>query len=126
MPRRRASEIADHLADHPHEPERRPGRPELRVRANAPTVIVDSNTVTEAVIGQLKATTNGVVLRGQDGEARAVVLSPERYADLAGAMIKAEGKFVGSEGRLRPQSEELESLMVEQVDPTTEWQPGRR
>jgi hypothetical protein len=127
MPKRRASEIARHFAEHPHEPEDRPGRPELRVREDAPTVTVDSLTAVEVAINQLGAEPNGVVLRGQDGEIKAVMLSPERYADLAGVMIKAERQFVAASGAgFQPQSEDLEELMVEQVDPAAGWHPGAR
>lgn len=105
-----------------------PLRPELRIRDDAPSLAVDEATSAEAALHRLDDEPNGVVLRGEAGEAKAIVLTPERYAELAGYEVQSDGgsHFVATERGIVPQPSVLRALMIEQVDPTAEWNLAAR
>jgi len=111
-----------------------PARPAVRIRDDAPSLAVDEATSAEAALHRLDDEPNGLVLRGEAGEAKAVVLSPERYAELAGYEVHSDNgsHFVATERGIVPEPSVLRALMIEQVDPTAEWslvtridRPGR-
>ncbi len=117
---RSASELVRQLDNLPPQP-RGPVRPEVRVRSDAPSLEVDDTTSVESVLSQLDREKGGVVLRDQTGEAKAVVVPADRYAELAGCEITSEQHFRATEGEIKPDPEALKELMIEQVDPAAEW-----
>jgi hypothetical protein len=107
----------------PEEERRRRGLllPELRLRADTPAVEVDSATpVTEALSG-LGAETDTLAIREQHGEPQAIVLSVERYLELAGKEIHSAPKIGTLDGRIMPQEATFSRAHVEQVNPNENW-----
>lgn len=101
-------------------------RPELRVRQDAPSVEVDDTTPVQSVLDHLDKGQQGVVLRGKDHDAAAVMLTPERYAELAGCEVVSEGRYTaGLDGTIRPSEAVLGELMIEQLDPNARWTASR-
>jgi hypothetical protein len=104
-----------------------PVRPEVRVRADTPTIEVANATPVGTVLDRLGQDGHGVVLRDSDSTPQAVVLTPERYAELAGCEIESEDLFQATLGdTIEPDTHALEELMIEQVDPAAEWKAGSR
>lgn len=104
----------------------RPVRPDVRVRADAPSIEGDNATALGAVLERLHGDA-GVVVRDHSGTPKAVVLSPERYAVLASCEVESEERFHATlERTIEPDPAALKELMIEQVDPATEWKVGSR
>lgn len=106
--------------------ERWPVRPDIRVRPDAPSLKSNGTTQLAAVFDRLEHAGRGIVLRDSTDKAIAVVLPADRYAELASCEIESEDRFRAAEGRIEPDPEALEELMIEQVDPAVEWKLGSR
>lgn len=104
-------------------PRAAPARPELKIRDDAPSVVITPEASVEALFDSMRG--EQVVIRDAGGTPKAVVLSPERYAELAGSEIHANELLEGTlKGKVQPTPEALGRLMVEQVDQTQEWPIG--
>jgi hypothetical protein len=102
-----------------------PARPEVHVRDDAPAIDITNETSIEGAVSELGSKTS-VVLRSE-GQAMAVLLSAERYAELAGCAIESEDRFKATlHGTIEPDPDALRELMIEQVDPAAEWKFGSR
>lgn len=108
-----------------------PLRPELRIRDDAPSIEVTEATLARDALDSLSGELDGVVMRDESGEAKAVVLTPERYAELAGYEVERAAGWMGAPpghpqrdtNSLVPRPEVVKALMIEQVDPKAKWDP---
>ncbi len=95
--------------------------PELRLRPEAPYIEIDEATSVVMTLSRLAAEESGALaIREPRGEPQAVVLSVERYLELAGKEINSTPK-VGVEGRLVPNEAAFDRAHVEQVDSNESW-----
>lgn len=124
----KASKIVDDLTSHPLTSEemakRRGSRPELRVRSDAPSIEINETTPAAETIARLEARhTDTLALREPGGEAKAVVLSIERYLELIGTELATDpfNKVATLDGRITPSDTAVAAAYVEQVDPTDTW-----
>lgn len=123
----KATELAQYFQEHPLEPgEGQPMRPGLQVRSDTPSLKINDTLTVDGAIDHIGGEQPGIVLRDANGKAAAVLLSPERYAELAGCEVESECRFRAVEGRIEPDPQVLTELMIEQVDPQNEWKYGSR
>jgi hypothetical protein len=125
QPRSKASEVVQHLYEDAatREPERKPRRPQMQLRRDMPAVEIDETTpAAEAVAGLQAEHVGTLALRTPDGDAKAVVLSVERYLELVNRELERNAPGVLSNGRIMLTDAGLKPLHVEQVDPTEPWQ----
>lgn len=95
--------------------------PRLRLRADAPTVEIDETTRVNDALSHLTTEAGGILaLQEAGGPPSAVVLSVERYLELASKEIRCAPR-VGAAGYLVPQEEAFERALVEQSDPNARW-----
>jgi hypothetical protein len=108
-------------------------RPELRLRADTPTVDIDERTSAQELLSHITPREYGVALRNSDGTVKAMVVPLDRYIELASGTVAGDHHVgvdfdtpvpSGTRPRLRAQPASLEALHVEQVDPQAEWWPG--
>lgn len=107
-------------------------RPELRIRDDAPSIEIDDTTPARRILECLGVELQSVVVRNEDGEDEAVMLTPERYAELAACEMHQNRDAyweltIGPDRPgyvLTPKEIALEALMIEQVDPDVDWNPG--
>lgn len=109
----------------------RPKRPAVRVRDDAPSIEVSATTPAVRVLDGLGVELGGAVVRDENGEAKAVVLTPERYAELATCEVYdsknewlAKARADRMEPDMKPPDSMLRGLMIEPVDPSVEWRFG--
>jgi hypothetical protein len=102
-------------------------RPELRLRADVPSVEVSASTRAQEVL-DLVTNEDGrtVTLRSPESGVVAVVVPVDRYVELAGAAIEGDRAFEVIEGRVVPSPTGLADAAIEQVDPSVEWRLGWR
>lgn len=92
--------------------------PELRLRSDAPEIEIDETTSVVQALARLGIEESGALaLREVGGEPQAVVLSVERYLQLASKEINSAAR-AGSSGRMVPVEAAFGRAHVEQVDPT--------
>lgn len=97
--------------------------PELRFRADAPSVVSEGALTVDEALQQLQASEKGaVVVRGPDGEPEGVLVSPGRYLNFAGFAMRQENllQVPGPRGRM-PVEDVFIDTMTEQVDPDQPW-----
>lgn len=121
-----ASEVGGELASRELSESERRRRglllPELRLRTDTPTIEVDETTPVIQALARLgEEETGAVAIRERNGEPQAVVLSVERYLQLAGKEINSAAKVGTLEGSLVPTATAFERAHVEQVDPNASW-----
>jgi hypothetical protein len=99
--------------------------PELRLRSDAPTIEVDERTPVVEALSRLVGEQDGLLaLRTERNKPQAVVLSLDRYLQLAGQELNsaATPKAVRLlDGRLAPQEAAFTRSHVEQADPGAVW-----
>jgi len=123
----KAEDLADDLMRHPLMPEeiaaRYPQFPELRLRADAPAVVVDEATRVRDVVGRLQSEDVGsIALRNPDGGVTAMVVPVERYLELVGTQLATDPNKVATlDGRLMPSEVSIAASYVEQVNPRDTW-----
>jgi hypothetical protein len=125
--RSKAGELVDDLIHRPlsekERARRHPKLPELRLRTDAPTVDIDATTrITDAVEQLREAQLGLLALREPDGNSAAVMLSTERYLELAGKELASDSNKVGTlDGDLAPSESAFAASHVEQVDLNAAW-----
>lgn len=131
--RLRASELTAHLLAHPIERGEIPERPAVRVRDDTPSVEVTPATPAGEVLGRLDGETDGAVVKDEGGNPKAVVLTPERYAELAmREAYDSKNEWLAKtrtdrmEPEMKPSETMLRALMIEPVDPNAEWKIDAR
>jgi hypothetical protein len=101
----------------------RPKPPQLRLRADVPSVEVDGSNGARIVRELEQDQSKSLALRDTQGTISAMVISVERYIELVRADLSlAEDKqtlFPG--GRVGPTDATLAEAHVEQVDPDATW-----
>lgn len=101
----------------------RPKPPQLRLRADVPSLKVDESDQARIVRELEQDEGSSLALRGADGTISAMVILPERYLELVRSDLSlAESKqtvFPG--GRIGPSDAILAEVHVEQVDPNATW-----
>jgi hypothetical protein len=100
--------------------------PELRLRTDTPAIEIDEATsVVQALTHLREEETDTVAIREPNGEPRAIILSVDRYLELAGEEINSAPK-TPRDGRLVPTNAAFERTHVDQVDPHARWahEPG--
>lgn len=125
----KASEALRHLRESAatRAPEEKPRRPQMRLRRDMPAIEIDETTPVAEAVAELQAEHVGTLaLRAPDGEARAVVLSVERYLEFVNKELERNAPGVTTNGRIMLTDAGLKPLHVEQVDPTEPWQMLRR
>ena len=105
----------------------------MRVRDDAPSIEVTAATPAAHVLDHLGAEVDSAVVRDESGAATAVVLTPERYAELATREVYdnrdewlAKTRTDSMEPIMKPPETMLRSLMIEPVDPGAEWKISAR
>jgi hypothetical protein len=125
--RSKARELANDLMHSPlserERARRHPKMPELRLRADVPTVDIDATIGITDAVEQLRESQLGLIaLREPDGNSTAVVISTERYLELAGKELASDSNKVGTlDGDLAPSESAFATSHVEQVDPNAMW-----
>jgi hypothetical protein len=127
--RGKATEFVDYLLSHPLTPadieKIRGKRPELRLRADAPSVTVDDTMRAQEVTERLQADdTELIALRDSEtGKVTAVALPLARYLQLVGTELAAEpfNKEATLDGRIVPSDDAFAASYVEQVNPADSW-----
>lgn len=108
-------------------------RPELRLRADTPTIEVHEGTSGQEVLAHITPREYGVALRDPDGTVKAMVVPLDRYIELASGTIAGDHHVEidrvraspdGDRPRIQARPTSLEALHVEQIDPQAEWWPG--
>lgn len=97
--------------------------PELRFRADAPSVVSEGAVTVDEAVRQLQASEKGVVVvRGPDGEPEGVLVSTGRYLNFAGFAMRQEHllRVPGPRGRV-PIEDVFIDTMTEQVDLNQPW-----
>jgi hypothetical protein len=124
----KAEELMDDLLRHPLTPEeiatRYPKVPELRLRADAPTVEVDATTTARDVLERVQSQDVGsVALRDSTTGVTAVVMPVERYLELVGGELAHDplNKEAGLNGTITPTEAALVASHVEQINPHDTW-----
>jgi hypothetical protein len=119
----KATQIANELDALPPR-ELRPERPQLRLRADVPSVEVSETTRVQEILSRLDSEdTRRVLLSSPEAGVTAVVVPIDRYIDLVGTELEFEVSHSGQallDGRIEPT--ELATSDVEQVDPQATWQ----
>lgn len=128
-PRSKASQFLDELAQRSPSPESvaamSPRVPELRLRADAPSLEINGSTLVSNAVAQLRSETVGaIVLREPGAEPTAVVMPVERYLELVGTELVNDSPKEARGGGLAPRAAALEAVYVEQVDPSGTWHRG--
>lgn len=116
------------LAERPLQPgERWPVRPEVRLRADIPSIEA-SEATGAGLLDHLAQDEMGMIaLRDAASEVKAVVVPVERYLEMASATIEGDNHFEATlEGRVAPRASSLADLQIEQVDPAVAWEFGSR
>jgi hypothetical protein len=124
--RSKAAQVAHDLVTQPiPEGERRRRGlllPELRLRANTPTVDINETTSVGAALTRLEGEQGGTLaLREPSGEPKAIVLSVERYLQLVSKEINSAPKVGALDGRVMPTDDAFANAHVEQVNPAESW-----
>jgi hypothetical protein len=126
----KASELADDLMSHPLTPEeiaaRYPRVPELRLRADAPTVEINETTRARDILERVRSENVGsIALRESAAGITAVVIPVERYLELVGKELATDpSNKVGTlDGQIRPTDAAIAASHVEQVNPDDSWLP---
>jgi hypothetical protein len=104
---------------------RHPPVPELRLRADIPAVDIAEATAVSEALEELRSQAVGTIaLRERDAEPTAVVLSVERYLELAGKeLIRDEyNKISRADHVVVPTESAFSALHVEPVNPDDTWQ----
>jgi hypothetical protein len=102
-------------------------RPQLRLRADVPSVEVSASTPAQEVLDLVeKGNGRTVALRSPESGVAAIVVPVDRYVELAGAAIEGDHAFEVIEGRVVPSPTGLADAAIEQVDPSVEWRVGWR
>jgi hypothetical protein len=106
----------------------RPARPAVRIRKDAPAIEVTATTPAVRVLDHLGDELDSTVVRDESGEAKAVVLTPERYAELATREVYdsknewlAKTRADRMEPEMKPPDSMLRGLMIEPADLGVEW-----
>jgi hypothetical protein len=100
--------------------------PELRFRADAPSVISDGGSDLDVALQQLQRgeiqLPDAMVVRGSDGEPKGVLVSTKRYFQLAASVMRQEDllRADGPRGPM-PVESAFVRTMTEQVDPNQPW-----
>lgn len=99
--------------------------PELRLRSDAPAIEVDDRTPVVEALSRLVGERDGLLaLRTESDAPRAVVLSVDRYLQLAGQELNSASTPKVTrplDGRLAPQEAAFTRAQVEQADPNAIW-----
>jgi hypothetical protein len=97
--------------------------PELRLRTDMPMIDVNKDTSAQHVLDSIRNEPSGALLvRELGGTSAAVVVSLDRYLDLAGKELAgSQPRSATLDGRLVPRPEVFDESHVEQVDPTDSW-----
>jgi hypothetical protein len=125
--RSKASAIVDDLMGHPLTPEevarRHPKVETLRLRPDVPTVEIDDTLPVKKIIERLRSEDVDVLALHESGsDAAAVIISVERYLELAGKELASYSERVGTlDGRIIPAESAFAASHVEQVDPNATW-----
>lgn len=122
----KATELDDLLAQRrltPEEIEERRGkRPEVRLRADVPSVEVGEATQAQGIVDKLRQENlGGLALCTPDGAVTAMVVPVERYLNLTVSGLKDGLKEGTIDGRVAPTDAALAASYVEQVDPRATW-----
>lgn len=96
--------------------------PELRLRSDTPAIEIDGTTQVVGALTSLGAEPSGTLaLRESSGEPRALVISVERYLQLAGQEVRNAQRVSTTDGRLVPEEAAFTRTHVEQVDSRDSW-----
>jgi hypothetical protein len=96
--------------------------PELRLRADTPTIEIDETTPVVQALARLgMEATETLALREPSGEPTAIVLSVERYLQLASQEIARARLVGGTDGRTAPEEDAFSRTHVEQINPNDTW-----
>jgi hypothetical protein len=128
--RSKASELVDDLMQRSPSAqaraERHPKVPELRLRADTPALEVTDATPVSDALEELRSQGLGTIaLRSPDAEPTAVVLSVERYLELAGKELLNGVDMVARDGIMVPSESAFAISHVEQVNPNDTWHRQR-
>jgi hypothetical protein len=123
-----ASKVMDELMQNPLTQEEQAARylgvPELRLRADTPTVDVDETTRVQGVLARLHGEdTRSLALRDRGAAISAVVIPVERYLELVGIQLAKDPSIQRdtSTGSIAPTGTALAASHVEQVHPRDTW-----
>jgi hypothetical protein len=121
--RSKAAFAREHLIESAASREEReqPKRPQLQLRRDAPSIEVGNATRITEALHELKTERIGTLaLREPDGRPQAVILSVERYLELATREVE-NAPAVVSKGLEWVSDDALKTSHVEQVDPSEPW-----
>jgi len=121
----KARQVVEHLyrSAAAREPDKGPDRPRLQLRRDMPTVEISETTPVVDALAQLQTEHVGTLaLRAAGGDAKAIVLSVERYLEFVGQELERHAPGVVSNGRTMLTDAGLKALHVEQIDPTEPWE----
>jgi hypothetical protein len=120
----KAGELDNYLDSLPPKPKAR--WPELRLRADMPSLLVEDTTRAEIVHELTQEHVGALALTDQTGAITAVAVSPEHYLELVtGALSQDETKQSAHlDRRIGPTDAALAADHVEQVDPHATWFPA--
>jgi hypothetical protein len=124
----KASEVARRLRERTLSPEQLAERghaplPKLRLRSDAPSVEAEGVPILAEALQRLPSEESGaLVIRGTDGEPKGVILSPERYFELVGTLLRQNQHLqdIGPWGFI-PTEESFAATLTEQVDLNEPW-----
>lgn len=114
-----ASEIVDRITQRTPREEK---LPEVRLRADTPTLEVNEDTRIRGTLDQLQAGEVGAVALSEPGsKPSAVVIPIERYLELVTRELVAGRGTIASQGRIIPEDSTLAAVHIEPVDPNADW-----
>ena len=96
--------------------------PELKLRNDAPAIEIDEATPVIQALARLDSEATGALTISEShGRPRAVVLSVDRYLQLASQEINSSSRAATADSRLMPMESAFERAHVEQVDQSENW-----